>query len=158
MCHSDVTRYVRRTRFVAVLVIPNPHTVSLGLSSPSHSSGEDPDVPQKVGNPQQMHQNQDQDQETSQSPSQPPSSPIPLTKQRTRNAPFVPVPYRPRSEYVLWLLPFFLFRHVFTRLDVSTESRGSGSSFDRSFRHMSHACSEPRARSSRGHRRLRRTM
>jgi hypothetical protein len=108
-----------------VSVIPTPHTVSLGLFSHSHSSGEDPDVPQKVGNPRQMHQNQDQDQEASQSPSQPLSSPIPLTKQRTRNAPFVPVPYRPRSEYVLWLLPFFLFRHVFKRGWMSRPSPGA---------------------------------
>jgi hypothetical protein len=80
--------------------------------------------------------------------------------QSNGRATLVWLPYRTGQDLtsMLWLLPLFVFRHVVVRLDVSTESRGSGCSFDRSFRHMSHACSEPRARSSCGHRRLRRTI
>jgi hypothetical protein len=111
----------------------------------------------------QMHQYQGQDQEASESLSQS-LSPFKVRYRSQKNdaqRSFCSrtVPYRPRLAIcALVVTVIFLFRHVVERLSVSTEPRGLGAGFDRSFRHMSHACSEPRARSSRGHRRSRRTI
>lgn len=62
-----------------------------------------------------------------------PSNPIPLAKQRTRSARFVPVPYRTGQDMtsVLWLLPVFPFfsRHVVVRLRCLDRAQGLGSRF-----------------------------
>ena len=83
-------------------------------------------------------------------------------KRLTRNARFAS---RTVTAKKIWHLCSGCYRFffsspdtLFVRLSVSTEPRGLGPGLDRSFRHMSHACSEPRATCSRGHRRLRRTL
>jgi hypothetical protein len=128
-------------------VIPNPPTHSPGLLS----SGEGLDVPQKVDKPQHKRIR------TRKSLCQPPQTVkvrCRSQKQQTRNARFAPVPYRPRRCRICLCFGcyrFFLFPHVVVPLVVSTEPRGLGAGLDCSFRHMSHACSEPRARCSRQH-------
>ena len=145
---ADVTRHVRRPRFVAVSVIPNPPGHSPGLLS----SGEGLDVPQKVDKPQHKRiRTRNRDQEASQSLCQPSQSPMPRAKATgaQRSICSRTVPAKKFWHLCSGCYRFFLFRHVVVPLGVSTEPRGLGAGLDRSFRHMSHACSEPRARSSR---------
>jgi hypothetical protein len=91
--------------------------------------------------------------EASQSLCQPPQSPMPLAKatDAQRSICSRTVPAKKMSHLCFGCYRFFLFRHVLVPLVVSTEPRGLGAGLDCSFRHMSHACSEPRARCSRQH-------
>lgn len=112
-------------------------------------------MPQKVDKPQHKRiRTRHRDQEASQSQSlcQPPQSPMPLAKATDAQRPICSrtVPAKKMSHLCFGCCRFFLFRHVVVPLVVSTEPRGLGAGLDCSFRHMSHACSEPRARCSRG--------
>jgi hypothetical protein len=118
-------------------------------------------VPQKVDKPQRKCiRTRNRDQEGCQPPRKSDTA-----RKSSGRATLDLLPYRNGQEdpaSVLWLLPFFpfLFRHVVCAVGCLDRAQGLGSRFGPLLQtHVACiTCSEPRARSSRGHRRLRRML
>jgi hypothetical protein len=138
---TDVTIYVRRTRFVAVSVTPNTWNPLSGSSSVSLT----PAVRVLTCHRKWTSRNGNASEPGTgiRKAVSPLESPIPLAKaaDAQRSICFRTVTAKKIRHLCFGCYRFFLSFSdtLFVRLAVSTEPRGLGAGLDRSFRHMSHA-------------------